>query len=256
MKIMTFNLRVHVESDGNNAWPNRIQEAAEAIKQADADVVGTQEGTAAMLQDLQALLPDYRWLGISRTGQLEGEYCAIFYRHASFEPVESGHFGLSEIPEQLGYSSWNSAYPRMCSWTKLRQPDGAEWVVFNTHLDHISAEARTNGVKLIVERMKQSSALAGDIPAVLTGDFNCGPDSDVIEALNELELVNAYTSLAGDAVGLTFHDYRGGDEGVPIDYIFVTPNAQVLNVHIDRNQYNGRFPSDHYPVVATVERRS
>ncbi|WP_308635032.1 endonuclease/exonuclease/phosphatase family protein [Paenibacillus silvisoli] len=251
MKIMSFNLRVNVESDGGNAWPNRIQEAAEAIKQANATVIGTQEGTYSMLQELHAQLPGYSWLGISRTGEQDGEYCAIFYRHDLVEPLESGHFGLSEKPEQLGYMSWNTACPRMCTWVKLRETSGQEWILYNTHLDHISSEARTNGIRLIVDRMKQSSAVGGSIPAVLTGDFNCEPDSDVIACLNdELGLINAYSTLT--RVGRTFHDFKGGEAGEPIDYIWATPNVSFTAVHIDRNTYNGRYPSDHYPVAAEL----
>ncbi|RAP77673.1 endonuclease/exonuclease/phosphatase family protein [Paenibacillus montanisoli] len=256
MKIMTFNLRVHVASDGDNAWPYRIQEAAEAIKQANADVVGTQEGTNAMLQDLHAQLPAYSWVGISRTGELDGEYCAVFYRTDKLKPVESGHFGLSEQPEQLGHMSWNTACPRMCTWVKLREANGQEWIVYNTHLDHVSAEARTSGVRLIADRMKQSAALGGIIPAVLTGDFNCEPDSDVVACLNELGLVNAYASLEDPAdIGRTFHAFQGGEEGEPIDYIWVTPNASVASVQVDRRTYNGRYPSDHYPVTAEISPR-
>ncbi|MFD0693250.1 endonuclease/exonuclease/phosphatase family protein [Paenibacillus sp. GCM10027628] len=249
--VMTFNLRVHVEQDGDNAWPYRNAEAAEAIKEAGAAIVCTQEGTYAMLQDLQALLSDYAWLGKGRQGGHEDEHCAVFYRREWLEPVESGNFGLSEYPDRLGYSSWNTGCPRICTWARLRQQDGRELYVFNTHLDHRSEEARTNGIRLIVERIRTMCEQEG-IPAILAGDFNSGPDSEVIAILTEAGLSDTYAAIQDNKVGCTFHDFCGGEAGEPIDYIFVTPDVRVRSVYVDRSMYNGRYPSDHYPVVATL----
>lgn len=247
--MMTFNLRVNVKQDGGNAWPNRINEAAEAIKKAEAAIVCTQEGTYDMLHDLQAQLSDYAWLGDGRQGGHEDEHCAVFYHRGLLKPVESGNFGLSEFPEQLGYLSWNAGCPRICTWVRLKHQDGQELYVFNTHLDHISEEARTNGIQLIVERIRTMNGRDG-IPTILTGDFNCGPSSEVIGILTQGGLCNAYG--VDNNVGCTWHDFNGGYIGEPIDYIFVTTEIQVNAVNVDRSLYNSRYPSDHYPVVASV----
>ncbi len=99
--VMTFNLRVNVRQDSDNAWPNRITEVTEAIKKAGAAIVCTQEGTHAMLQDLQPLLPDYAWLGDGRQGGNEDEHCAVFYHRGLLKPVESG---ISVYPNFLNSS--------------------------------------------------------------------------------------------------------------------------------------------------------
>lgn len=250
--VMTFNLRVDVEQDGENAWSNRIMEVAEVIKETGAAIICTQEGTYTMLQDLQELLTDYNWLGEGWRGGDEDEHCAVFYLRSMLESIESGSFGLSEFPEQLGYLSWNTGCPRICTWVRLGQPDGKEWYVFNTHLDHMSSEARTKGIRLIVERINKMCVPYG-IPAVLAGDFNCGPESDVICILNQEGLYNVYSAIKEKEVGCTWHDFNGGETGEPIDYIFVTPEVRVTSAHVDRRMYYGRYPSDHYPVVACIQ---
>ncbi len=121
--------------------------------------------------------------------------------------------------------------------------------MYNTHLDHMSEVARTNGIQLILDRIRTMNSRDG-IPAILTGDFNCGPSSDVIEILTQAGLCDTYGE--DKDVGCTWHDFKGGDMGEPIDYIFVTPDIQVNSINIDRSMYNGRYPSDHYPVVASV----
>lgn len=255
MKVMTFNLRVHVESDGVNAWPHRYHAAAQAILAHGADIVCTQEGRLPMLRDLEGLLPDYAWVGIGRMGGQDDEYCAVFYNKTKLRAVEEGHFGLSEHPEQLGYMSWNTACPRMCTWVRLQAANSEEWMVFNTHLDHISEEAQRKGMALIRSRMADILSSAG-VPSILTGDFNVGPDHPVIQELDEAGYVNAFSILPGGAQGVdaTFHDFKGGLTGETIDYIYVTPGVTVEHVEVDRGQYDNRYPSDHYPVVASITR--
>ncbi|GGD56935.1 endonuclease/exonuclease/phosphatase family protein [Paenibacillus nasutitermitis] len=251
LTLMSFNLRINVKQDGINAWPNRIIAAAAAIKESGAEVICTQEGSFAMLQELKAQLTDYEWIGEGRRGGNEDEHCAIFYRQGVLELVESGNFGLSERPGQLGYVSWDSACPRLCTWVRFRKQNGQEWEIFNTHLDHISQEARRKGIGLIVKQLAERSTVTG-IPAVLAGDFNCEPDDEVIAALNREGFVNAYSAMERQEIGSTWHGFKGGETGEPIDYIFVAPEVQISSVYVDRNKYDDRYPSDHYPVIATL----
>jgi len=254
-KIMTFNLRLNVESDGENAWPNRVRAAAEAIRRHDADIVGIQEGLLAMLKDLEPLLPEYAWVGEGREGGEEGEYSAILYKKGKWSAEEVGGFGLSETPEKLGAMSWDTACPRMCTWARFKSAEGGEFAAFNTHLDHISDEAQTKGMELIRQRIERYRAQTG-LPVVLTGDFNVGPAHAVISGLEGAGYRNAYSVLAegSQGVGRTFHEFLGGEPGEPIDYVFASPDLEIVGVEVDRGRYDGRYPSDHYPVCTTVRR--
>lgn len=255
-KIMTFNLRVNVESDGNNAWPYRTKAVAEAIRRHDADIIGIQEGLHDMLTDLEPLLPEYAWIGEGREGGNKGEYSAILYKKSKWHVGRTGNFSLSDKPEQLGTKSWNTSLPRMCTWATFRSPTGAEMALFNTHLDHISHEAQENGMELIRKRIKKLREETG-LPVILTGDFNVYPEHAVIKGLEQDGYLNAYSVLQKDNrdVGTTVHHFLGGESGRPIDYIFVTPDLQIDRVIIDRELYDGRYPSDHYPVIAEVSPR-
>ncbi|MGG1636138.1 endonuclease/exonuclease/phosphatase family protein [Paenibacillus sp. FSL K6-3182] len=248
ISIMSFNLRIHVAEDGENAWPNRVEAAAEAIKASGAAVVCTQEGSLPMLESLNALLPEYEWIGEGRLGGEEGEFCAIFFQKDRLKPVESGTFGLSERPEQLGFQSWNTACPRICTWVRLKQIDGQEYLILNTHLDHISEEARIKGAMLILDKMNITSGAS----AILTGDFNCEPETKTIQTLIQAGLRHTYT-YPDVHPGCTYHGFEGGEEGEPIDYIFVTPNIRIVSANVDKGKYDGKYPSDHYPITATLQ---
>ncbi|RUS48996.1 endonuclease/exonuclease/phosphatase family protein [Cohnella sp. AR92] len=255
--VMTFNLRVNVDSDGRNAWPYRPAAVAAAIRQHDPDMVCIQEGLYSMLRDLEPLLEEYGWIGEGRRGGRDDEHCAIFCKKGKWKVVEQGSFGLSETPERLGVLGWKADYPRMCTWARLRslKEEAFELAVFNTHLDHISEEAQANGMELVKSRIGAMREKTG-LPVVLTGDFNVTPKHSVVRGLGTDGYRNCYSALgAGTAeIGRTFHDFAGGTEGEPIDYIFVTSDVHVERIAIDRNKYEGRYPSDHYPVVAVLRR--
>lgn len=257
MKAMTFNLRVMVESDGDNAWNHRVRAAAQAVLHEQPDILCTQEGRYGMLQDLEAELPGYQWIGEGRRGGREDEHCAVFYDTAKWRLVEAGHFSLSEEPETLGTLSWGTSFPRMCTWVRLRSLwNGQEIAVFNTHLDHISHEAQIKGMELIRRRMEMLCQTLPEPLLLLAGDLNVEPDHPVICGLEQAGYRNAYAVLPPGppetTPGQTFHDFQGGEDGLPIDYIFTSPGLHAEAVRVDRGRYEGRFPSDHYPVCAVL----
>jgi endonuclease/exonuclease/phosphatase family metal-dependent hydrolase len=216
---------------------------------------GTQEGMIGMLEELE--LHEYDWVGGGRRGGSEDEHCAIFYKKEELDVLEHRTFWLSEQPDVPSSKSWDSALPRICTWAHLRhRGTGREWAHFNTHLDHVGPQAKFNGISLIWRRMKEVRERK-QLPVVLTGDFNSRPASPVIQLMRGLlpsedgpvDMIDAYSTLT-EPIGPSGNGgYSGKIEGEPIDYIFVTPDIQVASVQIDRRMIDGRYPSDHYPVV-------
>ncbi|WP_211747786.1 endonuclease/exonuclease/phosphatase family protein [Paenibacillus sp. Marseille-Q4541] len=263
--MMTFNLRYNEPRDGVNSWPNRVNQVAEVISSHKASVIGTQEGLYEMLNQLQSNLPGYAWLGSGRLGGEKDEHCAVLYNTLLLEALEDGQFWLSESPDQAGSISWNSGCPRICTWVHFREKDtGSEFVFYNTHLDHLSHEARMQGAKLLTKEIQQQQE-GKYLPIILTGDFNSTPDDQTIQFLRgELDLSGERSQLkdtflsthSKENIGGTFHDFKGGTDGELIDYIFVSQDWDVHSVLVDRRSFEGRYPSDHYPVVANLSMKS
>lgn len=113
MKVMTFNIRIHVEADGENAWPNRIESIAEVIKTSSAAIIAVQEAKYDMLLDLQRVLPAYHWIGRSRSKDYKDEHCPIFYDPQKVVVVDYSTFWLSQTPTIPGSLSWDSCFPQI-----------------------------------------------------------------------------------------------------------------------------------------------
>lgn len=259
MTVMTFNLRYHTPDDGESAWPHRVNSVAQMIRDHNPLIVGTQEGYYPMLSDLQERVPEYAWVGYGRMGEHENEHCAVFYKTAELEVQHQGQFWLSETPLVPSSKGWDSHLPRICTWVSfLHKASSKPFIVYNTHLDHMGEQARKLGAALIWDTL-HSQHIEFGLPVIVMGDMNSHPGDWPIRFLRgEVEhmgkqtwLKDAYTALSGP-IGLTAHSFEGGEEGEPIDYIFVSPEIEVATTMVDRRQLQGVYPSDHYPIISQL----
>ena len=251
---MSFNLRYDKPDPGNNAWTVRKAAVAASIAHYAPDIIGTQEGKAHQLLDLHRLLPDYQSVGGDRTGTGVGEYCAIFYRQERLRCLKTGDFFLSDTPEIPGSisSHWGNALPRMVTWAVFAVAGEEKTLaVFNTHLDYKSEKARELGAKLICDRLTHLNFAESYL--FCTGDFNAEPGTLPRETLKQ-PLSNGVTlqdALAGVQLDhqLSFHDFTG-KAFVAIDTIYYDSRVNLRNVKLNTEQWQGVWPSDHFPVVA------
>ncbi len=252
MRIMTFNLRFANPLDGENRWEFRKDLVVETILAYHPDLLGTQEGTVPQLEFLAEHLPGYRPMVEHRVVDRTCQYPTIFYRSQAFQAKDGGEFWLSETPQEHRSKSWDSAFPRMVTYGLFREIGRDLWFYFaNTHLDHISAQARFQGSRMIREFF-----LSQEKPLILAGDFNEPPDSPVYSQLlgPNSPLMDTWRALhpPGDEAP-TQHQFNGQPRGSRIDWILITPPFRVKDVQIITYNRQGRYPSDHFPYLAEVE---
>lgn len=250
LRVMSFNIRLPAESDGVDYWETRKPLAVRMLREQAPDVVGLQELVKAQADYLARELPDYAWFGRGRDADGGGERMGVFYRKDRLKVVESGDFWLSDTPDVPGSITWNHLFPRMVTWALFeRRGDGRRFYLFNTHLPYRDQDeaARVKGARAIAQRL---AALPAGVPVVLTGDFNTTPDSQV-HAVLAATLQDAWTAAPRvEGVDATFHGFTGTADR-RIDWIFAK-GAAVESATSVTTRWNGRYPSDHFPVVATL----
>lgn len=258
IKVMTFNLRVAVPSDPY-VWDQRKHWVAQIIEEHTPDLLGTQEATLPMLAWLtERLSPTHEVYGVNRVASDKvGEFSAVFIKKDKFSITNKESFMLSETPEIIGSMGWDARCERICSWVELSLGNDTEPVLrfFNTHLDHAGKIARQEGLKLTVSKIKELNEQR-PLPFIITGDFNDVPESGLLEsATSQIPMTSCYDHLTEMETKhtLTFHGYFGGSEGRPIDYILSSSEGRFLSTSIIRNQIENGFPSDHYPVLSTLQ---
>lgn len=254
VKIATFNVRCGVAEDGANHWRFRREFAGELLRGLGADVIGLQECYGFQKDDLTPLLPGYAWAGLGREdGVAKGEMCAVLWREERWEARGVGHFWLSDKPEVAGSMAWGTACCRMATWVRLREKgSGREFVVLNTHMDHVSEEAREKGAKLIGERMR---GLVGDGLGMIVGDFNCEEGSPPYAALRQAGWVDTWREVnpRGTVAEGTFHSFKGHTSGERIDWILRSKGWKTARVGMEAEGRGGKWASDHHLVWGEVE---
>lgn len=251
--VMTFNVRYPSPDDGPNVWENRRDILVETIGLKNPDLFGTQELFYKQGQYIVEKLPGYTWFGISRRGNHEDEHMGVFYKPAKLRLVESGSFWLSESPDKPGSMSWDVSLPRMATWGLFEiAATGRRFYFYNTHFPHRRQDtvARIECAKVIAERM---GALPGDVPFLMTGDFNAQAGEEVYKVLvPPLKDVWMETKRRSGPE-TTSSRWRGNTEGRRIDWILYRGNVEVLDAETVTHNREGRYPSDHYPVFTSLK---
>jgi endonuclease/exonuclease/phosphatase family metal-dependent hydrolase len=252
MRLMTFNLRFATPVDGPNEWEYRKELVVEIILRHSPQLLGTQEGTVPQLEYLAAHLPQYAPLIAHRQIDRTCQYPTIFYRPEAFQALESGEFWLSETPLVHRSKSWESAFPRMVTYGIFQEPGrGLRFYFINTHLDHISAEARFQGARMIREHF-----FPRGLPLILAGDFNEPPESPVYRQLLEegSPLEDSWRAVHKPGIEETSqHNFDGSSRGSRIDWILLSPQFRVRQAFMVKDHQTGRYPSDHYPYAVEAE---
>jgi endonuclease/exonuclease/phosphatase family metal-dependent hydrolase len=289
LTAMTFNVRYDEESDGRHRWRHRRPLVLETIRSHQPHLLGLQEPTAGQWLDLAAALPGHTPFGAGGEDRDDVEPHGGFFRTARFEPLDTGMFWLSDTPSVPHSISWpNDWGARACGWVKLRDRMADRDLLFaSTHLDTNAGAWMPSAAVLHAE----IDRVAGDLPIVLVGDFNCHAGSPPHRYLQEVAGYRDAWHEAGHADDgvITFNGFtqltRLPDDaekrrewlpapaipldalpdraapGLPgdnyrIDWILVRGAIVAVSAVIDCRSSGGLLPSDHYPVVAQLEYRT
>jgi endonuclease/exonuclease/phosphatase family metal-dependent hydrolase len=255
LRLLTYNIRFDNPSDGENRWENRRDFLCKQIKFYEPDVLGTQEGLVHQLNFMDSVLDNYKYIGMGRDdGRFKGEFCAIFYNTNTLKLVSYSSFWLSTTPDTVSLG-WDAALPRICTWAIfVHQKTKQRFMVFNTHFDHVGKQARVNSARLILEKIHSMNY--NKLPVILLGDFNLEPESEAIQYISSV-LVDAKSHAVGVIFGPegTFNGFDLCSQAKPrIDYIFVEKKSfNVLKYAVLSDSFQGRCPSDHFPVYVEME---
>lgn len=243
IKVMSQNIMCW-EKEPDSLFENRRPLIKKAVQR--ADIIGFQEVRPNWEQWLKEDITEFDSYVVYRT-EKNPEGTPIYWRKDRFEMSDCGRFWLSETPdtESLG---WDANCVRIACWCLFYDKlENKKFVFVNTHLDHVGEQARINGIKLVCDFIKEKF---GDIPLILTGDFNASPDSATIKAADKL-LTDARTAFGMEKFPATFHGFKGLD--ACIDYIYLSRDIKCTDFETVIEKNGNTIQSDHYGIMATVE---
>lgn len=251
INVMSFNIRYNNTNDGVNAWPNRKDNVKALVKFHDADILCVQEALALQVDQLSENT-NYERVGVGRNdGKLGGEFTAIYFDKDRFKKKDGGTFWLSETPD-VPSKGWDAAIIRICTWVKLHDKwNKKDFIVFNTHYDHVGVQARIEAAKLIKKKIME---IAPTLPVILTGDLNVTPETEAIATLKTF-LTDTKEASIEPAYGPegTFNGFKFNAKLQDrIDYIFINKGFKVQKYASLTDSKDQKYPSDHLPIMARL----
>jgi endonuclease/exonuclease/phosphatase family metal-dependent hydrolase len=254
LKLMTYNIRLDIESDEENNWSHRKEFLTSQIQFYEPDVFGIQEAKPNQVLDIASSLPQYNYIGVAREGIGQGESSNIYFKKERFKVLQNNTFWLSETPNVIS-KGWDAAFNRVCTYALFKDLKTKKtfWV-FNTHLDHIGELARTNGIQLILSKI--AALNTKNYAVFFMGDFNSKPTENRIISLKK-EMLDTREISEENPFGPsgTFNGFKYNEPVIEcIDYIFISKNSnfKVRKYAILSDSKDLKYPSDHLPVYVEL----
>ena len=265
--IMSFNIKTEI-------WKgSRADLVVATILENAPDVVCVQEADQAWMSILNSKLTGYTGVAANqngRDGKNSGECTAIFYRADKLTPVASMAKWLSNTPDSVSkYSytengkTYTANYNRMLIYAVFkRNSDGALFTVVNTHLDNngnntheVAEKIRQAEVDIMMKIIKGITDARGDIPVIVTGDFNIipGDNRTAYKAMTKTYGYSDSSKIAKEGEIKNTFNGEGSGESI-LDYIFVSSNiaTAVEDYIVCDSKRNGEWISDHNAIIAVI----
>ena len=247
--LMTVNVRFGLADTGTHSWNNRKNAFASLLNDWHADFIAMQEVNDFQAAYFKSLLPDYGVIGERIPAPSFWQNVLIFY-HRDWQCQKHQRFFLShapDIPSRMVESRW----PRQCVMGRFNK-DGFQVTCINTHFD-FAEQVQQQSARIILDRLADFSP--DDNPQFLTGDFNAGPESACHRIFTEAAGRSAepFRDVFQNDVSGTFHKFTGRAVSDRVDWILWRQGARLKDKRIITDQFDGIYPSDHFPVYAAFD---
>ena len=230
---------VSVADTGEKAWSNRRKAVYAMINDRKPMVIGVQECYLSQRADILANCSGYKAYGVGRDdGKERGESMSILYDSKKVQLENHGTFWLSPTPDKPS-KGWDAACNRTATWAVVKiTATGKRFFLVNTHLDHVSAVAQEEGVKLIKSKIDEFNT--DSLPTIVMGDMNIDGSSPIF---NVLGMKNTR-----DEAEVTDKVYTFGSKY--IDHIFYKGLDVVAYETLNGYWEGTNYLSDHRPIMS------
>lgn len=250
IKIVTWNIRYLWEGDGKNSFIYRVGMINNKILAEKPDVIAFQEVTEPIYKVLRQIMPEYTFVGHFRDENYKGEGLFVAIRNDSIDLIGTETIWLSQTPYIPGSMfEGQSLCPRICNIVQIKHRESEKHMrIYNVHLDYMSDKIQAESMKCVFEFVEQYNAKL-KLPYVILGDFNATPESSLIKMCDNYSGVVNITK----AIPVSFHEF--GTKELKIDYIYVSDEISecVNDVTSWKDENEGIFLSDHYPICSEFE---
>ncbi|MBR4013876.1 MAG: endonuclease/exonuclease/phosphatase family protein [Clostridia bacterium] len=254
INVMSYNVLSDLGKEGRPSDPRT--KMVDTILENDTDVFGTQEDGQANAAAFTQKLKSY---SIYKGGDISDNSNYIYWKTDKFNLKEKGCYYLSDTPEIKSKYNGSNHYRTMAYVILEVKETGKQFVFVDVHADYRAEEP---------VRVKQLTALTNiikninknNLPIVIVGDFNTTPTTSggaIPSFLRENPNFSRTEDIAhteGDTGGTLVDGFIKRDNKYVFDHIFVSTDKIFTRYYtVVDNIKNGKYPSDHVPVLSKID---
>lgn len=253
LNVMSYNVLFDPDKSGRPA--DYSTKMINTILENDTDVLGTQEDTSANRQYFIQKLNNYSvYKGAGEDN--DGNY--IYWKTDKFKVMEKGYYYLSDTPEIRSKYDGSNQYRTMSYIILEVKETGKQFFFVSTHLDYRATEkVRVKQISVLASLVKKLNK--DNLPLIILGDFNTTQTASGSAILHfmannqNLGMTLDVAAKKGDTGSTLVNEFKlRGD--LIFDYIFVsTDKVYTKYFSVLDNKTNGKYPSDHLPVLAQID---
>lgn len=256
LRLATLNVHYIVLRRQTGAWSlddwERRKVALDlAFKEIAPDVMGFQEmesfaggdngDTNLGLDWLLSQNPSYKAAAVGDWRSFPSTQ-PILYRDDRLNLIDQGWFFFSDTPDVIYSRTFNGSYPAFAAWAAFSTNNGKRFRVVNVHFEYKSRTNRLRSAALVADRIRPWIDAGENV--VVLGDLNARNGARTQRILAEAGITFAAVK------GSTYHFNRGLNLFGAIDHIGATADFHLETPPVVlRQEFNGEWPTDHYPVV-------
>jgi endonuclease/exonuclease/phosphatase family metal-dependent hydrolase len=245
IKDNKINRNGGIREDGTN----NAKLVSNIIKEKNFDLLGTQELTIKYVNELALFLPNYKFYGNYRCGNLLAKIpynesnqiitkCNVLETKTFWLPWLANNF--SDLKNSI---TKMSIMPRIATIVVFQDEEHRKVCMINTHLDYQIPSIQIRQLKALNNIIQKYSQLY-DI--ILTRDFNMEIGNNIFDLfINDIKDKLQHV----DVYGATWHGANG--EETQVDHIFIPKNWKIKNAEI----INLKETSDHDAICVNIKRR-
>ncbi|MBB5516133.1 endonuclease/exonuclease/phosphatase family metal-dependent hydrolase [Rubricella aquisinus] len=257
LRIGTYNVHYIILGRAAGAWSvgdweRRKGPLDQAFKALQADIIAFQEmesfgggsgGDVNLTLDwLLAQNPGYAAAAVGDPRSFPSTQ-PILYRADRVRVRDQGWFFFSDTPDVIYSRTFNGSFPAFASWVTFEQDGKQPFTVYNVHYEFKSWSNRRLSADLVVRRM--APLMEAGAPVFLVGDLNARAGDEAVD------IHEAAGMTFSPVEGSTYHFNRGFNLFGAIDHIAYAGGIVPVGAPmVMRRQFDGEWPTDHYPVIA------
>lgn len=271
-----------VIADPQRYWCNSATAVADMIADLDCDVIGIQEvcdsiwgvkGNLDIRRLVEERRPGYEWILYPNTVKGISYDVAIAYKREVFDTLATGIFWTGGHPDRPKTRSGEPTHTcKPLVWARfVHKASGREFYFLDTHTvvpakykNDQWPRNRGNVLNLEETRRLGEALVPEDVPSILVGDLNIAHNAKDWHVIADGRWEDVYTRFSKEG-RLEIEDREWGTQNTKDetastrwypDHIMLD-GFKARSFRIERGQFptaDGtlHYPSDHYPLVATV----